>query len=200
MNTKQVKTKHTEDSNDSRNSVNQSSNSPFMRDEILKLQEELIKQLKEKNDETRKNHPVERMKEAIKVGNKNISLTTIGLKRKSHKHHEKDLLKGHDTFYQIKSEYADIVVYHVEKNNVWDSPINKGLRHFNELVRIANLSYYHQSKSEFTLCSKELKLLKYVGIQLPRQSDPKNYFKTREFQVLLKDKALKLLLNHLQKD
>jgi len=95
---------------------------------------------------------------------------------------------------------ADIVIYHVETNVTIDAPINKSLKQSNELIRIANLSYYHQSKSEFSLCSKELKLLKTCGIQLPRiASDSKAYFKTREFQVLLKDRALKLLVTQLQK-
>jgi len=95
---------------------------------------------------------------------------------------------------------ADIVIYHIEKNVTIDAPINKSLKQSNELIRIANLSYYHQSKSEFSLCNKELKLLKTCGIQLPRiTSDSKAYFKTREFQVLLKDRALKLLVTQLQK-
>ncbi len=45
-----------------------------------------------------------------------------------------------------------------------DTAINKSIKQSNELIRIANLSYYHQSKSEFTLANKELKLLKTCGI------------------------------------
>ena len=59
---------------------------------------------------------------------------------------------------------AEITIYHVEKNVAIDSCVNKAIRQSNELIRIANLSYYHQSKSEFTLCQKELRLLKTSGI------------------------------------
>lgn len=100
---------------------------------------------------------------------------------------------------QSSKKLADIVIYHIEKNVAEDTAINKALKQSNELIRIANLSYYHQSKSEFTLCNKELKLLKQCGIFLLRMHvDSKAYFKTREFQVLLKDRALKLLVAQLQ--
>ena len=59
------------------------------------------------------------------------------------------------------SKMAEIKIYHVENNLVFDSDINKAIRQSNELVKIANLSLsYLQSKSEFTLCNKELKLIK----------------------------------------
>ena len=86
-------------------------------------------------------------------------------------------------------------MYHIEANMAIDSVINKAISQSNELIKIANLSYYHASKSEFSLCNKELRLLKQCGVQLPRvATDSKTYFKTREFQVLLKDRALKLLV------
>lgn len=158
------------------------------------------------------------MKEAIKKGNKNISLTTIGLRRKTRRPNDGGSNGG--TSMQVrgaegqtgpaglaqavalspKRELADITIYHIEKNVAIDSNINRALRQTNELIRIANLSYYHQSKSEFVLCNKELRLLKACGIQLPRSSlDSKAYFKTREFQLLLKDRALKLLVVQLQR-
>lgn len=101
---------------------------------------------------------------------------------------------------QKTQKQADIVIYHVEKNFAVDTAINKALKQSNELIKIANLSYYHQSKSEFQLCNKEMRLLKACGVQLPRHAlDSKTYFKSREFQVLLKDRALKLLVSMLQK-
>jgi hypothetical protein len=45
-----------------------------------------------------------------------------------------------------------------------------------------------------------LRLVKTSGITIPRSSiDSKAYFKTRDFQLLLKDKALKVLVVQLQK-
>ena len=130
------------------------------------------------------------MREAIKRGNKNISLTTMGLKHKKYKQKVKNLDPlnvgdGLQTPVILKegSTMADIPIYHVENNVVIDTQINKAIKQSNELIRIANLSYYHQSKSEFTLCNKELKLLKICNISLPRacQDSSKSYFKSREF-------------------
>ena len=61
---------------------------------------------------------------------------------------------------QKSLKLAEITIYHVENNVALDTNINKYIKQSNELIRIANLSYYHQSKNEFTLCSKELRLLK----------------------------------------
>ena len=68
------------------------------------------------------------------------------------------------------------------------------------MIRIANLSYYHQSKNEFVLCNNEMRLLKTSGVKLPRFAyDSAAFFKTREFQILCKERALKLLVVKLQK-
>ena len=42
-----------------------------------------------------------------------------------------------------KKEMAEITIWHVEKNVAIDSNVNKAIRQSNELIRIANLSYYH---------------------------------------------------------
>ena len=63
---------------------------------------------------------------------------------------------------------ANINIFHVENNVVEDSSINKAINQSNQLIRIANLSYYHQSKAEFQLNSLEIKLIKKCGIPVPR--------------------------------
>lgn len=94
---------------------------------------------------------------------------------------------------------ANITIWHVENNVAKDTMINQAIKQSNELIRIANLSYYHQTKSEFSLSIKELKIMKQCGIHLTRmQMDSKAFLKSRDFQVLLKDRALKLLTNQLQ--
>jgi hypothetical protein len=65
-----------------------------------------------------------------------------------------------------------------------DSEINQAIQKSNELVKIANLSIsYQNSRSDFSLCNKELELVKSCGIEPPRGGAYENdqYFRTKEF-------------------
>lgn len=80
------------------------------------------------------------------------------------------------------NKLANVTIWHVEKNVAEDTLINKAIKLSNELIRIANLSYYHQTKSEFSLSIKELKILKQAGVHMTRlQMDSKAFLKSREF-------------------
>ena len=46
----------------------------------------------------------------------------------------------------------------------------------------------------------DLKLLKSMGIVVPKTVDAKLYYKSREFQIILKKRAMKHLLVELQKE
>lgn len=161
-----------------------SRNRNLLPDELHLLSEKLLGDWKS-GDERRSGLNIRTnavMKEAIKKGNKNISLTTIGLRRRAKRPDDgrnrgtppmrgigAEGQAGPPGLAQIvglppKREIAEITIYHIEKNVAIDSYINKALSQTNELIRIANLSYYHQSKSEFILCNKELRLLKACGI------------------------------------
>jgi hypothetical protein len=99
---------------------------------------------------------------------------------------------------QLESEgrLAQINIYHVEKSYVEESGINKAIRQTNHLIRSANSSYYHQSKTPFTLSVQDLKLIKKMGLVvgvMHFDSSSQSFFKSRDFQVALKEKALKYL-------
>lgn len=81
------------------------------------------------------------MKEAIKNGNKNISLTTIGLKRKIAKPQPQTArAQAEEVEY---TEEADIKIWHKEENNMVNSEINAAIALANDLIRIANNSYFY---------------------------------------------------------
>ena len=139
-----------------------SHNRNLLADELHLLSEKLLEDL-HGGDESRSGYMRSNavMKEAIKKGNKNISLTTIGLRRRAKRPNDggsnrgtpmqmrgADGQAGPSGLMQTmvlppKRELADITIYHIEKNVAIDSNINKALRQTNELIRIANLSYYH---------------------------------------------------------
>lgn len=92
------------------------------------------------------------------------------------------------------AKMADITIHHHESNLVTNSKINQAIKQSNELVKLANLSFSYQQKQDFALCKTELKLIKSVGLQLPRlQIEDNQYFRSNEFRTALKDKALKIL-------
>lgn len=86
--------------------------------------------------------PDEIMKAAIIKGNKNISLTTMGLKRRPKLQTTKHLTLSPLPLSK-KPSLKQIHIWHVESNQVQDTIVNKAIRTSNELIRIANLSYYH---------------------------------------------------------
>lgn len=130
-------------------------------DEINALSEELFDALNDEDQIIGKPNAEEIFKKAKRKANQNISLTTVGLKRKAKNSDGLNIKNQNFTIplnmNQVlnlppKREYADVQIYHIEKNVAIDGSINRAIRQSNELIRIANLSYYHQSKSEFVLC------------------------------------------------
>ena len=101
-------------------------------------------------------------------------------------------MSDYDTFQAKAIPMADIPMNHAERNLAKCSKINKAITRSNHLIKIANMSFYHQSKNEFVLTNQELKLLKSCNINVPR-IDKESYCKSREFQLILKDRAMRIL-------